>query len=228
MKVTVLIPCYNERATIEEVLWRVEHAPVRVDEILVVDDGSTDGTRDILTSRFDRAPVRLIFHEENRGKGGALRTGFAQATGDVVLVQDADLEYDPADYAALLEPLERGEADAVYGSRFAKRERAYVPLWLNLLGNRVLTWASNRLSRTRLTDMETGYKVIRRELLQDLELVENGFGIEPEITAKLARRKARIVEVPISYRGRTPEEGKKIRPTDGLRALYAIVRYNLF
>ena len=236
---SVVIPVYNELDTWRELLRRVEEAPLPevTKQIILVDDCSSDGTRDQLQVFAEELPAKqcpagvsgykVLFHEANGGKGAALRTGFAAAEGDFVIIQDADLEYDPNDYAALLPPLLAGEADVVYGSRFvAKRSRSGYRM--NYLANRFLTWLTNRFSRLKLTDMETCYKVFPRNLLQSLTLEQNRFGFEPEITAKLARRKARIIEIPISYDPRGHEAGKKIGWKDGLQAIRCIFRYGLF
>lgn len=223
LAVSILMPVYNERDTIEEIVRRVRAAGVH-QEIVIVDDCSTDGTRDLLIE-LDRAEdIRVVMHGYNRGKGAALRTAMAHAQGDVLMIQDADLEYDPNDYQTLLAPIERGHADVVYGSRFLENARQD-PSRLHRLGNRALTWASNATTGFQLTDMETCYKVIRRDLLRGMMLRENRFGFEPEITAKLARRKARLVEAPIAYHSRGYDEGKKIGVRDGLRALWCILRY---
>lgn len=225
---TAVIPAYNERATIHEVLRRVLASPVDSVEVIVVDDGSTDGTRELLTQGIALDPrVRVILHDRNRGKGAALRTGFAEARGRFIVVQDADLEYDPSEYPRLLEPLERGLADVVYGSRFAGGGAHRVLYYWHSVGNYMLTTLSNMLTDLNLTDMETCYKAFRRELLSEIELRENRFGIEPELTAKIAQLGARVYEVPISYHGRTYAEGKKIGLKDAFRAVYCIVRYGV-
>ncbi len=221
---SVVVPCYNERATVATLVARVLASPWTA-EVVLVDDGSTDGTREVL-ARIDDARVRVILHDANAGKGAALRTGFAAATAEYVIVQDADLEYDPAEYGTVLEPLETGQADAVYGSRFLGGRPHRVLYYWHSLGNRVLTLLSNMFSDLNLTDMETCYKAFRREVIQSIEIEEDRFGVEPEITAKLARGRWRIYEVGISYAGRTYDEGKKIGWRDGFRALVCIVKYS--
>jgi glycosyltransferase involved in cell wall biosynthesis len=224
MKLSIVVPVYNEAATILASLERVQMTPFDK-EIIVVDDGSVDGTRDVLAGIADPT-IRVFFHSRNRGKGAALRTGFAQATGDYVLVQDADMEYDPADYPTLLQPLLNGHADVVFGSRFLSGPKRVLFFW-HMVANTMLTLASNMTTNLNLTDMETGYKVFRTEVVRQLHLQSDRFGIEPEITAKVARLGCRVYEVPISYHGRTYEEGKKIRWTDGFWAMAAILRYGL-
>ncbi len=227
MKVSVVIPCFNEEATIAEILAAVRRAPIPEVELIVVDDGSTDGTRALLQGEAGRLADRVIFSERNRGKGAALQAGFAAATGEVIIVQDADLEYDPAEYPVLLGPIASGHADAVYGSRFlGDRPHRAVYFW-HMAGNKVLTLCSNIFTNLNLTDMETCYKAFRRELLERITLREEGFGFDAEFTARLAQTRCRIYEVGISYHGRTYEAGKKVNWRDGFRALYAIVRYNL-
>ncbi len=227
MKFSVVIPVFNEKNTIEEILRRVQAVDVGLEkEIIVVDDGSTDGTRDLLQN-FASPQVRALFHEKNMGKGAALHTGFAQAEGDIVLVQDADLEYDPREYSKLLEPILDGRADAVYGSRFLGGPHRVLFFW-HYVGNRVLTTFSNMLTNLNLTDMETCYKVFKKDILQKIRLKSRRFGFEPEITVKLAKLKCRIFEVPISYSGRLYEEGKKIGWKDGVAALFHIIRFKIF
>ena len=225
VRLSVVVPVYNEVATVEQLLERVREVPLWL-EVIVVDDGSTDGTRDVL-SRLEGSLIdTLIFHEENRGKGAALRTGFEHATGDVVVVQDADMEYNPREFPMLLQPILAGKADAVYGSRFLGGPHRVLFFW-HSVGNRFLTLLSNMFTDVNLTDMETCYKMIRAELLRSLPLSADRFGIEPELTARLAQARARIYELPISYDGRSYAEGKKIGWKDGVSALWCIFRYNV-
>ena len=228
MKVSVVIPCFNERDTIEQLVNSVRNSPIQNIEIIVVDDGSTDGTIDVLKEKVAGLADQIIYQPANRGKGAALRTGFAAATGDIILVQDADLEYSPSDYPALLQPIFSGSADVVFGSRFLGGRPHRVLYFWHMVGNRFLTLLSNMFTNLNLTDLESCYKAFRAPLLKNLDLREKGFGFEPEITAKLAKTRCRIYEVGISYSGRTYEEGKKVNWKDGFRAIYAIVRYNLF
>ena len=228
MKVSVIIPCYNERGTIEEILQAVRSSGITDLEIVVVDDRSTDGTRELLETRLRDQADLILFHAKNQGKGAALRTGFGAATGDVVIIQDADLEYDPQEYHLLLDPILAGKADVVYGSRFLGGRAHRVVYFWHMVGNRFLTLLSNMLTNLNLTDIETCYKAFRREAIADLVIEEDRFGFEPEITAKIAKTGCRLYEVGISYSGRTYEEGKKIGWRDGVRAIYAIVKYNVF
>ena len=228
MKISVIIPCYNERATIEQVLHTVRNAPIGALEIVVVDDGSSDGTTKFLEENGSTLADQVIYHRENRGKGSAVRSGFAAATGDVFVIQDADLEYDPADYPALLAPILSGKADAVYGSRFVGGQSHRVLYFWHMVGNKFLTLLSNMCTNLNLTDMEVGLKAFRAELVKRMPLCEARFGFEPEITARLARSRCRMYEVGISYAGRTYKEGKKLTWKDGVRAPYAIIKYNFF
>jgi glycosyltransferase involved in cell wall biosynthesis len=228
MKVSVVIPCYNERETIEGIVTAVRSSSFPDLEIIVVDDGSNDGTAGLLQRQIRAKIDKLIFHESNRGKGAALRSGFAAATGEIIIVQDADLEYSPADYPALLEPILSGRADVVFGSRFMGGRPHRVVYFWHMLGNKFLTLLSNMCTNINLTDMESCYKAFRSLVLDRIELREDRFGFEAEFTAKVAKAGCRIYEVGISYDGRTYEEGKKITWRDGLRALYAIIKYNFF
>ncbi|ANM31295.1 glycosyl transferase [Acidobacteria bacterium Mor1] len=228
MKVSIVIPCYNESETIRTIVDAVRAAPVEDQEIIVVDDFSKDGTRDILENEIKPLVSKIVYHEVNQGKGAALRTGFKSATGDVVIIQDADLEYDPQEYGKLLAPIKAGKADVVYGSRFAGGESHRVLYYWHSVGNKFLTFMSNMFTNLNLTDMETCYKVFSKPILDKLEVEENRFGFEPEITAKLAKmRDIRIYEVGISYSGRTYDEGKKIGWKDGVRAIWCIFKYNV-
>ena len=223
---SVIIPCYNEERTIRQVVERVRAVPLSL-EIIVVDDGSTDGTRGVLAELEDGG-VRVLHQPENRGKGAALAAGFAAARGDVLVVQDADLEYDPADLPGLLEPIRRGAADVVYGSRFGGRPQRVHMFW-HKVGNRCLTFLTNLLFNTTLTDMETGYKMFRREVIAGLTLRSRRFDVEPELTAKIFKAKRwRVYEVPISYYGRSYDEGKKITWRDGAIAMWTLVRYRFW
>ncbi|MEW5926434.1 MAG: glycosyltransferase family 2 protein [Gemmatimonadota bacterium] len=223
---SVVIPAYNEAATVAQAVWRVRSVPVRC-EVVVVDDGSTDGTRDILARLRDEGAVDvLVLHPRNRGKGAAVRTGIGHATGDLIVIQDADLEYDPHDFPRLMEPLLDGRADAVFGSRFLGETHRVLYFW-HRVGNGLLTLLSNMLTNVNLTDMETCYKMVRADLMKSLPLRCDRFGIEPELTARLAQSRARIYEVPVSYDGRRYAEGKKIGWKDGVAALWHIARANL-
>ena len=227
MRLSVIIPAYNEKDTVLELLRRVDAVPLSLEkEIIVVDDFSTDGTREVLGS-LARPNIRVLFHTKNMGKGSALRTGFSEATGDIVLIQDADLEYDPAEYPDLLAPILDGRADVVYGSRFLGGPHRVLFFW-HSVGNRFLTALSNLVTNLNLTDMETCYKVFRGDVLRKLNLKSRRFGFEPEVTVKVAKLKCRIYEVPISYAGRNYSEGKKIGWKDGLAALFHIVRFKFF
>jgi glycosyltransferase involved in cell wall biosynthesis len=225
LKVSIVIPCYNEKATIEKIVGAVWSAPIESREIIVVDDGSQDGTQALLKERVSKMVDRIIYHPVNRGKGAALRTGFAAATGDIILVQDADLEYSPEDYPALLEPLMSDKADAVFGSRFMGGRPHRVLFFWHMVGNKLLTLLSNMFTNLNLTDAQAGYKAFNAPLIRSIQIEEDGFAVESEIVAKVAKLGCRIFEVGISYYGRTYAEGKKIGWRDGFRAFYAIVKY---
>jgi glycosyltransferase involved in cell wall biosynthesis len=226
VKLSVVVPCYNERETIHQIVAAINAVPLDK-EIVIVDDCSKDGTRDELAKLATQPGIRVIYHDVNQGKGAALRTGFQSATGDIVIIQDADLEYDPREYAKLMQPIIEGRADVVFGSRFAGGESHRVLYFWHSMGNRFLTLLSNMFTDLNLTDMETCYKVFRREVLQQITVEENRFGFEPEITAKVAKLRCRVYEVGISYAGRTYDEGKKIGWKDGVRAVWCIVKYNM-
>jgi len=228
MKVSVVIPVFNERNTVEQLVNAVRGADLAEIEIIVVDDASTDGTQQVLREKISSLVNQIIYQPRNLGKGAAVRAGFAAATGDVILVQDADLEYNPADYPTLLEPIVSGKADAVFGSRFMGGRPHRVLYFWHMVGNRFLTLLSNMFTNLNLTDVETCYKAFRAEVIKKLDLRENRFGFEPEVTAKLAKANCRIYEVGISYNGRTYSEGKKVNWKDGFHAIYAILRYNFF
>lgn len=227
MKLSIIIPCYNESATILSLIDAVKQSPVANKEIIIVDDGSRDGTCDILSTLKD-PDVRVIFHKMNQGKGAALRTGFQEASGDICIVQDADLEYDPQEFPIVIQPIVDGKADVVFGSRFQSGRPHRVVYFWHRVGNGVLTLMSNFFTDLNLSDMETCYKAFRREVIQAINIRENRFGFEPEVTAKIAKMNLRIYEVGISYYGRTYDEGKKIGWKDGVRAIYCILKYNLW
>lgn len=224
MRLSVIMPVFNEMATIEEIVRRVQQVGL-ADELVIVDDGSTDGTRDILKSlAADQPSIQLFLHEKNQGKGAAVRTGIRAAQGDLVLIQDADLEYDPRDYPGLMQPIEEGKADVVYGSRFLGGPRRSTMFW-HMVANKALTLMTNLLYNSILSDMETGYKLFRREIIQDIPLRSKRFDFEPEVTAKLLKRNVRIFEVPISFNPREYEEGKKIGAVDAFEAIWTLLKY---
>lgn len=223
MKLSVIVPVYNEKSTIREILSRVQKMQL-ADEIVIVDDGSSDGTREILESYVGKEPFRVIFHAKNQGKGAAIRSGLKAVCGDVILIQDADLEYDPREYPNLLRPIQEGVADVVYGSRFLGAPRRPILFW-NMVANKILTLVTNVLYNNILTDMETGYKVFRREVIEGMPLRANRFDFEPEFTAKILKRKVRIFEVPIAFYPRDYSEGKKIKMKDAFEAMWALFKY---
>jgi glycosyltransferase involved in cell wall biosynthesis len=227
MKLSIVVPCYNEKETIKEIIRKLKNIELDDSEIIVVDDASNDGTKEILKKDIEPLVEKIIYHEQNMGKGAALRTGFKQAKGDVVVVQDADLEYEPHYLPRMLELIENNKADAVFGSRFLGGNPHRVLYFWHYIGNKLLTLLSNMFTNINLTDMETCYKMIRNEIIQKIEIEENRFGFEPEITAKITRRNIRIYEIGISYSGRTYAEGKKIGWKDGIKAIYCILKYNL-
>ncbi len=229
MKVSIVIPCYNEIKTIEAIVEKVLQVQLPLErELVIVDDCSTDPTRDYLQTLQGHDNIKIVFHEVNKGKGAALQTGFRHATGDIIIIQDADLEYDPDEYPKLLKPILDGKANVVYGSRFAGGDSHRVLYFWHSIGNKLLTLLSNMFTDLNLTDMEVCYKVFERSILERIELKEARFGFEPEFTAKVARLNCAIYEVGISYHGRTYEEGKKINWKDGVRAIYVILKYGLF
>jgi len=228
MLVTVIIPCFNEKKTIAKVVDRINNLKDLNLEVIIIDDYSNDGTRELLKNEIDDNVSRIVFNNKNYGKGYCIKKGIEASNGDVILIQDADLEYDPSDYPKLLKPIESGVADVVYGSRFLGGEEKRVLYFWHTLGNKLLTIFSNMFTNLNLTDMEVGYKLFKSDIIKDINLVENRFGIEPEVTAKIAKKKIRIFEVGISYYGRKYEDGKKITWKDGFSAIRCIIKYNLF
>ena len=228
MKLSIIIPCYNEKNTLPEIISRVKNSAVKEKEIILVDDGSSDGTRELIKTEIESQVDKVLYHENNMGKGAAVATGVRQATGEIIIIQDADLEYDPQEYPKLLEPIIEGKADVVYGSRFLGEGPHRVHFFWHYVGNKFLTILSNMFTNLNLTDMETCYKVFKAEVIKKVTLKEKDFGIEPEITAKIAKMKCRIYEVGISYYGRSYKEGKKINWKDGVKALIVIFKYTVF
>jgi glycosyltransferase involved in cell wall biosynthesis len=228
MKLSIVIPCYNEKDLLPHLISLVKTTSVSDKEIILVDDGSNDGTAELIKDSIEKEVTRVIYNPVNMGKGAAIRSGLSAVTGDIVLIQDADLEYDPAEYPKLIAPILEGKADVVFGSRFMGEGPHRVHMFWHYVGNKLLTVLSNMFTNLNLTDMETCYKVFRAEVIKSIRIEQNGFGIEPELTAKVAKKHCRIYEVGISYYGRSYDEGKKIRWKDGIKALYVIVRYSLF
>jgi glycosyltransferase involved in cell wall biosynthesis len=228
MKLSIIIPCYNEKDLLPQLISMVRESEVKEKEIILVDDGSRDGTTEMIKAELEKEVDKVIYHPVNMGKGAAIRSGLAHASGDMVIIQDADLEYDPSEYPKLVGPVAEGKADVVFGSRFMGGGPHRVHLFWHYVGNRLLTILSNMFTNLNLTDMETCYKLFRREILQQIQIRENGFGIEPELTAKVAKMRCRIYEVGISYYGRSYSEGKKIIWKDGLKAIWLILKYGIF
>ena len=228
MKLSIIIPCYNEKRFLPELISKVKETTVRDKEIILVDDGSNDGTTDLIRTELEQEADKVVYHSKNMGKGAAIRSGLEHITGDMVIIQDADLEYDPKEYPKLMAPVIEGRADVVYGTRFSGEGPHRVHLFWHYVGNRFLTILSNMFTNLNLTDMETCYKLFKAELIKEIKIEQKGFGIEPEITAKIAKKKCRIYEVGISYYGRSYNEGKKINWKDGLKAIYFILRYGIF
>jgi len=228
MKLSIIIPCYNEKESLIELISLVNKSQVKEKEIILVDDGSDDGSTDLIRDYLETKVDKVVYHDKNMGKGSAIRSALKFVTGDMVIIQDADLEYDPQEYPKLMAPILEGKADVVYGSRFLGEGPHRVHLFWHYVGNRLLTILSNMLTNLNLSDMETCYKLFKTEIIKGINLREKGFGIEPEITAKIAKTKCRIYEVGISYYGRSYKEGKKIKWKDGLKAIFVIIRYGIF
>ena len=228
MKISIIIPCFNEINTIEKIIDKIIQQNLEDHEIIIIDDNSTDGTRKILKDRIKEKVTKIIYNEKNFGKGFSIKTGINVASGDIILIQDADLEYDPSDYKKLLKPFKEGFADVVYGSRFIGSDEKRVMYFWHMVGNKILTLLSNMFTNLNLTDMEVCYKVFRADVIKKINLEENRFGFEPEITAKISKKKLRIYEIGVKYFGRTYSEGKKIGWKDGFSALRCIIKYNLF
>jgi glycosyltransferase involved in cell wall biosynthesis len=228
MKLSIIVPCYNEKDTVAEIISLVKQSPVEEKEVILVDDGSSDGTTEIIRRDVENSVDRVIYHPKNMGKGAAIRSALRYVTGEVVIIQDADLEYDPREYPKLIGPIKEGKADVVYGSRFLGEGPHRVHMFWHYVGNKFLTVLSNMFTNLNLTDMETCYKTFGTPVLKNITLKQKGFGVEPEITAKMAKQKCRVYEVGISYYGRSYSEGKKINWKDGIRAVYYIMRYGLF
>ena len=227
-KITILIPCFNESKTIEEVVFKIKQNEITDKEIIIVDDFSNDGSKEILKEKLSSKVDKIIYHEKNLGKGACIKTGLKHVTGEVVIIQDADLEYDPNEYKKLIKPILEFKADIVYGSRFVGSEGKRTLYFWNRVANYILTTLSNMCTNINLTDMETGFKCFRTSAIKSINLKENGFGFEPEVTAKLANKNFKFFEVGITYQGRTYEEGKKIRAIDGVKAIFCIIKYNFF
>lgn len=228
MKISIIIPCFNEKKSLAKLISLVKAAPLKEKEIILVDDGSTDKTRQLIETKIQKQVDKVIYHKKNMGKGAAVRSALKYVTGDLVIIQDADLEYDPREYPKLIAPILEGMADVVYGSRFIGEGPHRVHLFWHYVGNKLLTVLSNMFTNLNITDMETGYKVFKASIIKGIKIRQNRFGIEPEITAKIARQKCRVYELGISYYGRSYNEGKKINWKDGMKAIYCIVRYGLF
>lgn len=228
MKLSIIIPCFNEKEFLTELISLVKGSPVKEKEIILVDDGSNDGTTDLIKNRLEQEVDSVVYHTKNMGKGAAIRSGLKYVTGDLVIIQDADLEYDPKEYPKLMAPILEGKADVVFGSRFLGEGPHRVHLFWHYVGNKFLTILSNMFTNLNLTDMETCYKLFRTDIIKQIDIAQKRFGVEPEITAKVAKKKCRVYEVGISYYGRSYSEGKKINWKDGLKAIYVILRYGIF